>query len=218
MKLSLELSLKNINEAVSGTFCGTITGTVSRKYQEAVSGTFCGTGCRPPCASLHKTSRPDGASRRRSPPGKPSPLPPRCWNPPSRPREKLVAPSVSTLAQKRWNHRPWSLAMDSGLGSASGGASTSIGSSSPRRNGAEGTTPLRASSPPPVVVTDTIRNPGASAAAPESLPSTRPLADLVTIYHYIDRLVLLTSQPERVFIQPARIAAGGIFHQFISTH
>ena len=50
--------------------------------------------------------------------------------------------------------------MDSGLGSASGGASTSIGSSSPRRNGAEGTTPLRASSPPPVVVTDTICIPG----------------------------------------------------------
>ena len=143
-------------------------------------------------------------------------LPPRCWNTLSRPGEKLVAPSVSAQAQKRWNHRPWSLAMDGGLGLASGGASTSIGSSSRRSNGAEGTTPLRASSPPPVVVTDTIRNPG--AAAPEFHPSTRPLADLVTIYHYIYRLVLLTAQPERVFIQPARLAAVGIFHQFIPTH
>ena len=65
----------------------------------------------------------------------------------------------------------------------------------------------RSSSPPPVVVTapvvvtDTICNPGASAAAPEFPPSTRPLADLVTIYHYIYRLVLLTSQPERAFRQ-----------------
>ena len=76
---------------------------------------------------------------------------------------------------------PKSLAMGSGLGSASGGASsTSTGSSSPRRTGAEGTTPLRASSPPPVVVTDTICIPGASAAAPEFLPSPRPLADPVT--------------------------------------
>ena len=133
LKLSLELSQNNINKTVSGTFSGT--------------------GCRPPCAGLHKKSRPDGPSRRRSPTGKPSPLPPPCWNTPGRSREKLVVPSVSAPAQKRWNHHPWSLAMDSGLGSASGGASTSIGSSSRRSNGAEGTTPLRASSPPPVVVT-----------------------------------------------------------------
>ena len=82
----------------------------------------------------------------------------------------------------------------------------------------------RSSSPPPVVVTapvvvtDTICNPGASAAAPEFPPSTRPLADPATTYPYIYRLVLLTSQPERVFIQPARIAACSIFHQFILTH
>ena len=96
---------------------------------------------------------------------------------------------------------PKSLAKGSDLGLASGGASTSFGSSSRRSNGAEGTIPLKASSPPPVVFTDTIRIPGASAAAPEFLPSTRPLADFVTIYHYIYRLVLLTSQPERVFRQ-----------------
>ena len=45
---------------------------------------------------------------------------------------------------------PKSLAMGSGLGSASGGASsTSTSSSSRRSSGAEGTTLLRASSPPP---------------------------------------------------------------------
>ena len=72
--------------------------------------------------------------------------------------------------------------------------------------------------PPPVVFTDTIRNPGPRPQPRNSLRLPALLADLVTIYHYIYRLVLLTSQPERVFIQPARIAAGGIFHQFISTH
>ena len=39
-------------------------------------------------------------------PGRPSPLPPRFWNTPGRPREKLVIPSVLAPAQKRWNHRP----------------------------------------------------------------------------------------------------------------
>ena len=71
--------------------------------------------------------------------------------------------------------------------------------------------------------------PRSSSPTPSATPGPRPqprnsfrlpalLADLVTIYHYIYRLVLLTSQPERVFIQPARIAAGGIFHLFTSTH
>ena len=172
MKLSLELSLEYISEAVSGTATETVAKKISTKLSLELSVELGVVHLVLVCTRHRALTVPDDAA---APPGKPSSLLPRCWNTPSRPREKLVAPSVSAQAQKRWNHRPWSLAMDSGLGSASGGASTSIGSSSRRSNGAEGTTPLRASSPPPVVVTDTICNPGASAAAPEFLPSTRPL-------------------------------------------
>ena len=69
------------------------------------------------------------------------PSPSRSWSAPGRPREKLIVPSVSAPAQKRWNHRPWSLAKGSGPGSASGEVSTSIGSSSRRSPQSSSPTP-----------------------------------------------------------------------------
>ncbi len=148
---------------------------ISRKHH---TGTVTGSGCRLPCAGGHKTSRPDGPSRRRRSPRKAvavvfSSL--EC----ARSIEGEAAHSLEfcTSAEALGPPPPKSLAKGSDLGSASGGVSTSIGSSSLRSNGAEGTTPLRASSPPPVVVTDTICIPGASAAAPEFPPPPRRLAD-----------------------------------------
>ncbi len=142
------------------------------------TGTVTGSGCRLPCAGGHKTSRPDGPSHRRRSPRKAVAVAASLLEC-ARSVEREVAHSLGfgVGAEALEPPPPKSLAKGSGLGSASGGVSTSIGSSSRRSSGAEGTTPPRALSPPPVVVTDTICIPGASAAAPEFPPPPRRLAD-----------------------------------------
>ena len=130
-----------------------------------------GSGCHLPCAGGHKTSRPDGPSHRRRCPRKTVAVAASILEH-AGPTERKAGHSLGfgTGAEALEPPPPKNLAKGSGLGPASGGASTSIGSSSLRSNGAEGTIPLRASSPLPVVVTDTICIPGTSAAAPEFLP------------------------------------------------
>ena len=127
-----------------------------------------GSGCHLPCASGHETSRLDGPGHRR-----------RCprmlrWNAPGRPREKLVIHSLGSGTGAEALEPP--PPEESGEGLWPGfGLRWSVDLhrllvAAPRRDGAEGTAPLRASSPPPVVVTDTIRIPWASAAAPDFPP------------------------------------------------
>ena len=174
------------------------------------TGTVTRSGCHLPCAGGHQTSRPDGPSHR-------------CRSP-----RKAVAVAASSLECARSIEReaahslgfgtgaealgplpPKSLAKGSDLGSASGGASTSIGSWSRCSNGAEGTAPLSASSPPPVVVTDTIlserrHRPRSSSPTPSASPrpwlqprnSLRHPAVWLTLldtYPYIYKSVLLKS-------------------------
>ena len=172
MKLSLKLSLELSQNNINKT----------------VSGTFSGTGCRPSCASWHKKSRPDGPSRCRSPPRKLSLLPGGMLEH-AGPTEGEAGRSLGfgtgaeALDESDEGQWPgfglqWSVDLHRLLIAA------------PQWCG--GYHPSQS---------DTICIPGALATAPEFLPSTRPLADLVTIYHYIYRLVLLTSQSERVFRQ-----------------
>ena len=107
-----------------------------------------GSGCHSPCAGGHKTSRPDGPSHRRRCPRKAFAVAAsllECAR--STEREAGHSLGFGTGAEALEPLPPKSLAKGSGLGSASGGVS------SRRSNGAEGTTPLRSSSPPPVVVT-----------------------------------------------------------------
>ena len=123
-------------------------------------------GCRPSLASRHRTSRPNGLN-----PTTPIPR-----------KVVAVAASMSGHAQPTERDADYSLgfgrgaeeleppplnslAKGSSLGSASGGTSTSMGSSSLRSSGVEGVIPLEALSLPPVKVTGTSRIPGASASA-----------------------------------------------------
>ena len=106
-------------------------------------------------------------------PGKPSPSPPRYWSAPGRPKEKLPGHSLGfgTGAETLEPLPPKSLAK----GLPGFGLRWSV----------------VASSPPPLVVTDTIRDHGASAAAPEFLPLPRHLVDPLEIYFYIYKSGLL---------------------------
>ena len=124
---------------------------------------------------LDLTSRPDGPSHRRCSPLKAVAAASLLECTRSTEREAGHSLGFGTGAEALEPPPPKSLTNGSGLGPASGGVSTCIGSSSRRSSGAEGTIPLRASSPPPVVVTGTICIPG--AAAPEFRPPPRHLAD-----------------------------------------
>ena len=104
------------------------------------------------------------------------------------PGVKLVTLSVSAPAERRWSHhsrRVWRRAV--AWFQPPEGGSTSIGSSSPRINGAEGATLLRASSPPPAEYTGTTCIFEVTAAAPGILrhPATWRTRD--HLYPYICR-------------------------------
>ena len=130
----------------------------------------------PPLAGSHETSRLDQPRHgRSSSSGRPSP-PARCWMSPSG-RQAGYSLGFGTGRRVVEATTPEESEKGSGLVSASGRGSTSIGSSSPRINGAEGATPLRASSPPPAEDTGTICVPEVTAAAPEFPPPPRHLAD-----------------------------------------
>ena len=110
-----------------------------------------------------------------SSPGRPS-LPTQCWMVPTR-REASYSRSFGTGGETLEPPSPKSQENGRGLVSASGGRSTSIGSSSPQSNGAEGATPLRESAMHPAKYTGTICIPEVMAAVLESLPPPRHLAD-----------------------------------------
>ena len=215
VELSLELSLEYINEAVSGTATETVAKKISTKLSLELSVELgvvhlvlvC-TRHRALTVPADAAAPPESRRRCRLDVGTRLADRERSWSlPRSRPRRR----SVGTTAPGVWR---WTVAWVRPPVERRPPSAHRRGAAMVRRV-------------PPL--SERHHRPRSSSPTPSATPGPRPqprnsfrlpalLADLVTIYHYIYRLVLLTSQPERVFIQPARIAAGGIFHQFTSTH